>query len=78
MKISNKKKFVIRIIELLVILATIILTPISIKYAIAIRGYKAFGGEHLIPLLGLVNIMIIETIYEESKTKEKGNNENEY
>ena len=74
----NKKKFIIRILELLVIIATIILTPIAIKYATAVRGYEAVGGEYLIPLLGLVIILIIETIYEESKTKKKGNSRNEY
>lgn len=74
----NKKKFIVRILELLVIIATIILTPIVIKYATAARGYEPIGGEYFIPLLGLVIIMIIETIYEESKTKKKGNNRNEY
>lgn len=63
----NKKKFIIRILELVIIIATIILTPIAIKYATAVRGYEAVGGEYFIPLLGLVIIMIIETIYEESK-----------
>lgn len=63
----NKKKFIIRILELLIIIATIILTPIAIKYATAVRGYEAVRGEYFIPLLGLVIIMIIETIYEESK-----------
>lgn len=78
MKIINKKKFIIRILELLVIIATIILTPIAIKYATAVRGYEAVGGEYLIPLLALVIIMIIETIYEESKTKKKGSSRNKY
>lgn len=69
MKVVNKKKFVVRIIQMLVILATIILTPIAIKYANAIRGYKAVGGEFLLPILTLVIILIIETIYEESENK---------
>lgn len=69
MKIINKKKFIIRILELLVIIATIILTPIAIKYATAVRGYEAVGGEYLIPMLGLVIIMVIETIHEESENK---------
>ena len=47
----------------------IILTPIAIKYANAIRGYKAVGGEFLLPILALVIILIIETIYEESENK---------
>lgn len=65
----NKKKFIVRILELVVILATIIFTILGIKYATAVRGYEAVGGEYLIPLLGLVIIMIIETIYEESEAK---------
>ena len=69
MKVVNKKKFIVRIIQVLVILVAIILTPISIKYANAIRGYKAVGGEFLLPILALVIILIIETIYEESESK---------
>lgn len=69
MKIVNKKKFIIRILELLVIIATIILTPIAIKYATAVRGYEPVGGEYLIPMLGLVIIMVMETIYEESEAR---------
>ena len=65
----NKKKLIIRILELLVIIATIILTPIAIKYATAVRGYETVGGEYLIPMLGLVIILIIETIYEESEAR---------
>ena len=69
MRIINKKKFIVRILELLVLIATIILTPLAIKYATAIRGYEAVGGEYLIPILGLIIVMIIETIYEESEDK---------
>ena len=57
-------KLIVRILELLVIIATIILTPMAIKYATAVRGYEAVGGEYLIPLLALCIILIIETIYE--------------
>ena len=76
MKIINNKKFIIRILELLVIIATIILTPIAIKYATAVRGYEAVGGEYLIPMLGLVIIMIIETIYEESEKRNENRRTN--
>lgn len=69
MKIVNKKKFIVRIIELLVIIATIILTVKVIAYATAIRGYKAYGGEYLIPILGLIIILILEVILEESEEK---------
>lgn len=76
MKIVNKKKFVIRISEIIVIIASIILTPIAIKYATAVRGYEAVGGEYLIPIVGLVIILIIETIYEESEEKKKNEKSN--
>ena len=72
MKISDKKKFIVRAIEILVIIATIILTPIAIKYATAVRGYEAVGGEYLLPIFALVIILIIETIYEESEEKKRG------
>lgn len=71
MKIVNKKKFIVRIIEILIIIATIILTIISIDYATRMRGYDAFGGEYLIPILGLLIVLVIETIYEESEEKKK-------
>lgn len=75
MKISDKKKFIVRVIEILVIIATIILTPIAIKYATAVRDYEAVGGEYLLPIFALVIILIIETIYEESENK-KNNTKN--
>lgn len=71
MKKINKKKLIVRILELLVIIATIILTPIAIKYATAVRGYKAVGGEYLLPILALVIILIIETIYELTEDSKK-------
>ncbi len=73
MKVVNKKKFIIRILEVSIIMATIILTIVSINYANKIRGYQAFGGEYLVPLLGLLLILIIETIYEESENKKAEN-----
>ena len=66
MKIKNKKKFIIRIVDLIVIVVTIVLTMKAIAYANAMRGYQAFGGEYLIPLLGLLEISLIEEWYEES------------
>lgn len=65
MKIVNKKKFIARITELIIIITTIALTPISIAYANAWRGYKGYGGEYLIPVLGLLLILIIENILQE-------------
>ena len=69
MKIVNKKKFIIRIIELLVIIATIILTIKAVQYATIIRGDKGYGGEYLIPIIGLIIVMIIEAVYEESNRR---------
>ena len=71
LRIRNKKKFIVRIIELLIIIATIILTIMAINYATKLRGHKAYGGEYCIPLLGGIAIMIIEEIYQESENKKK-------
>jgi hypothetical protein len=71
MKIVNKKKFLVRILEVLIIIATIILTIVSINYANKIRGHQAYGGEYLIPVLGLLLVLIIETIYEENENNKK-------
>ncbi|MDY5647073.1 MAG: hypothetical protein SPF22_08735 [Candidatus Onthovivens sp.] len=75
MRIINKKKFIVRILEILIIIATIILTILSIKYATKIRGHQAFGGEYLVPVLGLIIILVLESILEESEEK-KGNRKN--
>lgn len=69
MKIANKKKFIVRILELIVLLATIILTPIAINYATALRGHEAYGGERLIPLIALIIIMTLEEAINEPKRK---------
>lgn len=71
MKIVNKKKFLVRILEIAVIIGTIILTILAINYANKIRGHIAYGGEYLIPIGGLLIILVIETIYEESEKYEK-------
>lgn len=71
MRQINKKKLIVRILELAIIIATIILTPMAIEYATAQRGYDAMGGEYLLPILALVIILVIETIYEESEEKRK-------
>ena len=71
MKIINRKKFIVRIIEIAIVIATIILTIVSINYANKIRGHIAYGGEYLIPVFGLLLILVIKTIYEESEEKKK-------
>ena len=69
MKIINMKKFITRILDLVIIIATVVLTPVAINYANAWRGYKGFGGEYLLPILGLLAILVIETIYEENSRR---------
>lgn len=69
MRIQNRKKFIARISELIILLVTIALTPMAINYATELRGHTAYGGEYLVPFLGLLVIMIIETIYEDSRKK---------
>lgn len=71
MQIHNKKKFTVRTIEVFIIIATIILTILAINYANKTRGYQAYGGEYLIPLIGVLIVMIIEDIYQESEKKGK-------
>lgn len=59
----------IRILEILIIIATIRITPIAINYANEIRHYKAYGGEYLIPLLGILAVFCIETAIDIKKLK---------
>lgn len=72
MKTINKKKFLVRILEIAVFIGTIILTILAINYANKVRGHIAYGGEYLIPIGGLLIILVIETIYEESESKKRG------
>ena len=72
MKRVNKEKLIIRIIELLIIIATIILTIKAVQYATIIRGYKGYGGEYLVPILGLIIVLVLESILEESENKKHG------
>ncbi len=74
MKIVNKKKFIVRVVEIIIILATIILTALAIKYASQIRGYKGFGGEFLIPIISLMIILILEEYLESEDKKNERNN----
>lgn len=68
-KKSKKRIFIARILELAVIIGTIILTVKSFQLAYAMRGYKALGGEGLVPVLGLMAILVIETVLEEREGK---------
>ncbi len=71
MKIVNKGKFWTRIMEMWIIFGTFILTSKAITYANIWRGIKAYGGEYLIPCLGLLIIIVVETIYEKSEKRRK-------
>ncbi len=51
----------LRIIEILIMIITIRLTPVAIKYADSVRGYKAYGSEYLLPLFGLLIVFLVET-----------------
>lgn len=73
--IVNKAKIFVRILELIIIIGTVKLMPIAIEYAAQIRGYKAYGGEYLLPLLSLLLIMLIETMYETIKALRRGEND---
>ncbi len=76
MKISNKKKFLVRMLEIAIVILTIILTIIAIKQANKLRGYRAFGGEYLIPALGMQVLIVIEDIYQTSeKHRKRGKHE---
>lgn len=69
MKVINRKKFIVRIIEIVIVIATIVLTLVSINYANKIRGHIAYGGEYLIPVFGLLLILVLETNLEESEER---------
>ena len=72
MKIVNRKKFIVRVLEIIILIGTIILTVLAINYANKIRGHIAYGGEYLIPVGGLLIILVIETFYEESEERKRG------
>lgn len=55
---------------------TTVLTVLAFKYAKIERGYNAFGGEVLIPLLCWIILFLAPKMAKECK-KSKGGNENE-
>mgnify|MGYP007070018070 CR=1 FL=1 len=69
MRIVNKRKFITRIVEIIIAIVTWVTTTKAIAYATALRGYKAYGGEYLLPILGLLAILILETILEENSRR---------
>lgn len=64
----------LRVLEIVIIILSIMITPSAIQYANEIRHYQAYGGEYLIPLLGLLVVFIIETIID-IKEQMKGGTE---
>lgn len=60
-----------RIVYLLIILTSIVITPYAIKYATSIRGYRAYGGEYLIPILGWIIATIFYEICKEINHRKK-------
>lgn len=60
-----------RIAYLLIMLTSIIITPYAIKYATSIRGYNAYGGEYLIPILGWIIATVFYEICKEINHRKK-------
>lgn len=73
MKITNRKKFIVRIIEIIIVLSTIIFIALAIKYVSQVRGYKGLGGELLLPIISLMIILILEEYLESEEKNEKKN-----
>ena len=71
MKPETKIKLKVRVAQAGVIIATGILTKVAIHYAFIERGYKAIGGEYLIPIIGLLVVVIIEDAYKKSEKRRK-------
>ena len=67
------RKLMINITKLTI---TAILTILAFKYARIERGYNAFGGEVVIPLLCWIILFLAPKMAKEIK-KVKGGNENE-
>ena len=46
------------IVSALIIIASILLTPVCIDAAYQFRGYKAYGGEYIVLPLGLMSAVV--------------------
>lgn len=66
-----KRKVIIRIIQILIIIITILVTKWAIHYTTTRRGYEAIGGEYTIPIFGLLGVLIVEDIYQEYEKRRK-------
>ena len=60
-----------KIVYLLIIIFSVIITPHAIEYATNIRGYKAYGGEYLIPILGWIIATVFYEICKEINHRKK-------
>ena len=65
----NWKKFILRNMEIIAVVISVIATIKAIPYAESLRGYHAYGGEYLIPLFGLLTVLVNESILEEMEEK---------
>lgn len=61
----------VRIIQILIIMITIIVTKWAIDYTTTRRGYEAIGGEYTILIFGLLSVLIIEDVYQEYEKRRK-------
>lgn len=62
----------LRILETIILIVSIIITPIVVNFANELRGYKAFGSEYLIPIFGLLTVFSIETVIDIKNELKKG------
>jgi len=60
-----------KIVYLLIILFSIIITPHVVEYATSIRGYKAYGGEYLTPIFGWIIATVFYEICKEINHRKK-------
>lgn len=61
-----------KIIYLLIIFISIIITPFIVKYVTThIRGYRAYGGEYLIPIFGWIIATIFYEVFKRIYNSEK-------
>lgn len=62
----------LRILEAIILIVSIIITPIVVNYANELRGYETFGSEYLIPVFGLLTVFLIETVLDIKNELKKG------
>ena len=68
-------------VYLFIILSSIVVTPYAVEYATKMRGYKAYGGEYLIPIFGWIIATVFYEICKENNKKKitrRKSNEQKY